>query len=234
MAILNNYKNNNEDFLKNIILISAIVILISGKLLFAQEVFVKGGFGFYHIYEENILTGREREIKLNPTPILSAQLDWDIGSNFFLGGEVGLRMKSGRIDYIGLDTSNNSKASYGYIDFYDYNFDIKAVLKYSVIKTPSIVVNPFFSSGLSVRFYDDFEPGPWNYNIVQIPPDGEMSPELDALIYNSGLFIEGGIECSYKSVLISIQYLFEFFNKQIYNVGDIKTGLLQVNVGYTF
>lgn len=227
-------KNYNENILKKIILISALIILLPEKLLFAQEVFVKGGVGFYNIYEENILAGREREIKLNPTPTISAGLSWDIGSNFFLGGEIGLRMKSGRVNYIGLDTSTNSKASYGYIDFYDYNFDIKALLKYSVIKTPSIVVSPFFSSGLSVRFYDDFEPGLWNYSIVQIPPDGEMSPEIDALINNSGLFIEGGIECSYKSMLISIQYLFEFFSDQFYNVGDIKTGLLQVNVGYRF
>ena len=220
--------------MKNIILISALILLLPEKLSFAQEVYIKGGVGFYNIYEENVLNGREREIKLNPTPILSAALDWDIGSNFFLGGEVGLRMKSGRIDYIGLDTSTNSKASYSYIDFYDYNFDIKALLKYSVIKTPTMVVNPFFSSGISVRFYDDFAPGPWNYGVVEIPPDGEMAPEIDALINNSGLFIEGGIECSYKSLLITIQYLFEFFNKQIYNVGDIKTGLFQVNVGYTF
>lgn len=220
--------------MKKIILISALIILLPEKLLFSQEVFVNGGVGFYNIYEENILAGREREIKLNPTPTLSVGLSWDIGSNFFLGGEVGLRMKSGRVDYIGLDTSTNLKASYGYIDFYDYNFDIKALLKYSVIKTPSIVVYPFFSSGISVRFYDDFKPGPWNYGVVEIPPDGEMPPEIDALINNSGLFIEGGIECSYKSVLISIQYLFEFFSDQIYNVGDIKTGLLQVNLGYRF
>jgi hypothetical protein len=195
-------------------------------------VFIKGGVGFYNIYEENILAGLEREIELNPTPTFSAGLNWDIGNNFLFCSELGLRMKSGRVDYIGLDTSTNSKASYSYIDFYDYNFDIKALLKYSVIKTPTIVVNPFFSSGISVRFYDDFTPGPWNYGVVEIPPDGEMAPELDALIYNSGVFIEGGIECSYKSVLITIQYLFEFFNKQIYNVGDIKSALFQINFGY--
>jgi hypothetical protein len=220
--------------LKKIILLSALIILLPEKLLFAQEVYLKGGLGFYNIYEENILTGREREIKLNPTPTISAGLSWDIGSNFFLGGEIGLRMKSGRVEYIGLDTSTNSKASYGFIDFYDYNFDIKALLKYNAIKTSDIVVKPYVSSGLSVRFYDDFEPGPRNYSIVQIPPDGEMPPEIDAIINNSGLFIEGGIECSYNSLLISIQYLFEFFSEQIYNVGDIKTGLLQVNVGYRF
>jgi hypothetical protein len=220
--------------LKKIILISALIILLPEKLLFAQEVYIKGGVGFYNIYEENILAGREREIKLNPTPTLSVGLSWDIGNDFLFGSELGLRMKSGRVNYIGLDTSTNSKASYGYIDFYDYNFDIKALLKYNAIKTSVIVVKPYVSSGLSVRFYDDFEPGTWNYSIVQIPPDGEMAPEIDALINNSGVFIEAGVECSYKSVLISIQYLFEFFSDQIYNVGDIKTGLLQVNVGYRF
>lgn len=220
--------------MKKIIIISVLIILLTDKLLFAQEVSIKGGVGFYNIYQENILAGREREIELNPTPTLSAGLCWDIGNNFLFCSELGLRMKSGRVDYIGLDTSTNSKASYGYIDFYDYNFDIKALLKYIAIKTSDIVVKPYVSSGISVRFYDHFEPGHWNYIIVQIPPDGEMSPEINTIINNSGIFIEGGIECSYKSVLISIQYLFEFFNKQIYNVGDIKTGLLQVNVGYRF
>lgn len=220
--------------MKNNFIIAILICLIIFDYSFAQEVFIKGGVGFYNIYEENVLNGREREIKLNPTPILSVGLNWDIGNNFLFGSELGLRMKSGRVDYIGMDTSTNSKASYGYIDFYDYNFDIKALLKYSVIKTPTIVVKPFFSSGISVRFYDDFKPGQWNYRIVQIPPDGEMSPEIDALINNSGLFIETGVECSYKFVLISIQYLLEFFSDQIYNVGDFKSSLFQINFGYKF
>lgn len=220
--------------MKKIILISALIILLPEKLSFAQEVYLKGGVGFYNIYEENILAGREREIKLNPTPTLSAGLSWDIGNNFLFGSELGLRMKSGRVDYIGIDTSTNSKASYGYKNLLNYNIDTKVLLKLQILKTSQISITPYFGSGISVKLYDDGKLNITDYSVVRIPPDGEMPPEIDAIINNSGLFIEGGIECSYNSLLISVQYLFEFFNYQIYNVGDIKTGLLQVNVGYRF
>lgn len=220
--------------MKNIILFFAIIFFLPEKLIFAQEVFIKGGIGFYNIYEENILTGREREIKLNPTPTLSAELDWDIGSNFFLGGEVGLRMKTGKVDYFGIDTATNSKAVYGYINLLNYNIDTKVLLKLQILKTSQISITPYFGSGISVKLYDDGKLNITDYSVVRIPPDGEMPPNIDAIINNSGLFVEGGIECRYKSVLISFQYLFEFFRYQIYNVGDIKTGLLQINVGYRF
>ncbi len=218
--------------MKYAILLYVLIVFFSGQLIIGQEISVKGGIGFYNIYEENLLAGRERKIELNPTPTLNVALDWNIGNEFMMGIEAGVRTKTGRVDYIGLDTSSNSKAIYGQINFYDYNFDIKTALKYKFIQTSNISFTPFFSSGISIKFYDDFKAGRRNYDIVEIPPDGEMPPEIDAIINNSGVFIETGLEVKYKSVLISIQYLIEFFKNQIYNVGDIKSTIIQIKIGY--
>jgi hypothetical protein len=190
--------------LKKIILLSALIILLPEKLSFAQEVSIKGGVGFYSIYDENILTGRERKISLEPTPIISFSLSWQLNDLIKLKWENSCRYKKVRADFYGLDTLENKLSIYAYTNYVFYNVDTKAVGQIKLIDLDGIKLSTNISAGISINISNemniDFDKA--NSTILLINPDGEMAPEL-TYINNTGMIFDAGLEIQYYKFLIS-------------------------------
>ncbi len=190
--------------MKKIILLSALIILLPEKLSFAQEVSIKGGVGFYSIYDENILTGRERKISLEPTPIISFSLSWQLNDLIKLKWENSCRYKKVRADFYGLDTLENKLSIYAYTNYVFYNVDTKAVGQIKLIDLDGIKLSTNISAGISINISNemniDFDKA--NSTILLINPDGEMAPEL-TYINNTGMIFDAGLEIQYYKFLIS-------------------------------
>lgn len=220
--------------MKNIILISAMVILLSGKLHFAQEVIIKGGVGFYNIYEENILAGRERKISMEPTPIISFSLNWQLNDLIKLKWENSFRFKKGRADFYGLDTLKNELSIYAYTNYIFYNVDTKAVGQIKLLDLDEIILSTNFSAGISINISNEMDINfdRTNSTIILVKPDGEMAPEL-TYINNTGIIFDAGLEIQYHKFLISASIGIELFNAFLYDVGENSALLTQINIGYT-
>lgn len=120
-----------------ILFLFIIILFISSNHSIPQTFEVKGGVGIYNVYDNKILIGRPREIKFNSSPFVSFLLDWKLGDDINLGWENRIRIKSGNIDFIGLDTITNTLATRFEEKFLYCYFDSKVTLSYSLnyIKT---------------------------------------------------------------------------------------------------
>ena len=219
--------------MKNIILISALIILLSGKLSFAQEVSIKGGVGFYNIYEENILTGRQRKITTEPTPIFSFSLNWNLNDIIKLKWENSFRYKKGRADFFGIDTIKNELSIYGHTNYNFYNVDSKAVGQIKLLDLNDFKCSANLGIGVSINIKNKIDFTTVNRKILLIKPDGEMAPEL-TYINNTGIICETGLEIQYHKFVISSNIGIELFNAFLYDIGENSSLLTQITIGCSF
>lgn len=210
---------------------------ISSNQSISQTFEVKSGIGIYNLYNNDILNDRPREVKLNPSPFVSFQLDWELSENIFLGWENRLRIKSGEITYLGLDTTINKIATRHKSARVFYNVDVKANLSYHYSIEQDFKITFSTSLGFSYEFLDN-SPRPPNYvpsnDIIPFPEDERMPPENESIFKRSGVIGGAGIKIMYKKIIWGVSSDFELYDTFLYNVGKPSYLYTTFFVGYRF
>ncbi|MDP2364145.1 MAG: hypothetical protein Q8M94_10290 [Ignavibacteria bacterium] len=221
-----------------ILFLFLIIFFVSSTKSFSQTFEIKGGVGVYNVYENDILTGRPREVKFNPSPFVSFILEWKLSENIYLGWENRLRIKSGSIDYIGMDTLNKKLATRFKSKTQFYYVDSKAVVSFKIEIDNNFFILPFLNTGVAFSFLDDSPRTEVDYSIirrvVEIPPDGTMSPENESIFKRSGFIGGGGIKVNHKCFIFGFCSDIEFFKTFLYNVGEPSYFYTTFFIGYRF
>jgi hypothetical protein len=220
---------------KIIFLVICLIIIGISVNVNAQDFSVKGGVGFYSFYKSNILTGREREITIDPTLITSVGLSWQLSDLFYLGWENSFRLKSPHVDFIGLDTTNNKIDTKYYVDFRFFNIDSKVIGKLEIAEFKDGKILIVAGTGLSLKLSYNSNYTTINKNVVVNLSDLMPPDVLDGNFFNnSGFITELGIEVKYLSLSCGMALLMELFKTDLYDVGDNKSILTQIIIGYNF
>lgn len=219
-----------------ILFLFIIILFISSNHSIPQTFEVKGGVGIYNVYDNKILIGRPREVKFNSSPFVSFLLDWKLGDDINLGWENRIRIKSGNIDFIGLDTITNTLATRFEEKFLYYYFDSKVTISYSLNYNKDFTICPILNAGISIKFLDDSPKSIIDYSrlhdVIEIPPDGTMPPEN--ISESSGIIIGPGIKIVYKNIVFGIITDIELFETFLYDVGEPSYLYTTLFVGYRF
>lgn len=208
------------------------MIVLSFSCTYGQHVFVKGGVGFYELYQNSILKGRDIKLNISPTPLIAVGLTWEISDEFELGCENVLRSKMFEADYYGIDTINNQSGIYGHKKIQFLNLDIKAIGRLKVFEASDFNLGLVIGSGVSIKLNSTSD---FNYvdpQIILIRDENSISPEVPTFTNNTGIIAEIGLNLRYKNFSFDIVQTMEFFRAYIYGVGDNKAFLTQFKIGY--
>jgi hypothetical protein len=214
--------------MKNMI---CVLMVISFSCTYGQNVFFKGGMGFYELYENSILKGRDIELSVNLTPLIAVGLIWKISDKFELGCENVLRSKKFRADYYGIDTTNNIRGIYGYEDIQFLNLDVKAIGRLKVFGASDFELGIAFGGGITIKVNSTYD---FNYvdPKILLVRDDSIPPEIPTFTNNSGVLAEIGIDFRYKNFSFDIFQTMEFYRAYLYGIGDNKAFITQFRIGY--
>ena len=196
----------------------------------AQDIFVKGGVGFYSLYDEKFHSG---EVKMSPTPIISAGLKWKFSDFFSLSWENSFRFKSVRADYIGIDTVSLKKGINSYREFSFFNLDVKVLGIFSLLGYENGNLFTFIGTGISIPLGKESEfhyadqqhvLSQQYYNRI---PTGESE-----FFFDGNILAEAGIGATYKNISLTLNFLTELFKVNFYDVGKTRSSLIQINIVY--
>jgi hypothetical protein len=214
------------------------VFFISSNQSASQTFEGKVGVGIYNVYENDILTGRGRNVKFYPSPFVSFLLDWKLSSNIFLGWENRIRIKSGEISHLGLDTIENKIAVRFKSKMIFYNFDVKAKLSYLHTLNQDFQIEPFICFGFSLELLDDSPRANIDYSrinhIIPFPADDKMPPENNNILKRSGFIGGAGIKILINELVMGLSSDVEFFRTFLYNVGEPSYIFTSFFIGYRF
>lgn len=220
-----------------ILFLFLIIFFISSNKSFSQTFEVKSGVGIYNVYNNDILTGRPRNVKFKPSPFVSFLLDWELSDNIFMGWENRIRIKSGEITYLGLDTTINKIATRHKSARVFYNADVKANLSYHYSIEQDFEITLSTSLGFSYEFLDN-SPRPPNYvpsnDVILFPEDERMPPENESIFKRSGFIGGACIKILYKKIICGVSSDFEFYDTFLYNVGEPSYLYTTFFIGYRF
>lgn len=220
--------------MKKIILFFALTILHPEKMVLAQEIFVKGGLGFYNIYQESVLQGKDISVDVKPTPLITLGLAWNVSNDLILSWENVIRSKKFKADYFGIDTTNDQRGIYGYEEIQFLNLDVKAIGRLKIFETSDFDLGLAIGSGISIKLNStsDFNYVEPKYMLVR--DESSITPEIPITTNNTGIIAEIGIDSRYKKFTFGIDLTMEFFRAYLYSIGDNKTLLTYFTLGYNF
>ena len=214
-----------------------LILFLSLIKSFSQTLEIKSGIGIYNLYDNDILTDRPREVKLNPSPFVSFLLDWKVSDDIYLGWENRLRIKSGEIISNGLDTTTNTITKRSKSDIFLTNLDLKFVSSFNLITEEKFSLKPHLSVGFSINLFESDPRDSWailNNNAILIYPDGEMAAENNDIFAYSGFIGELGIKLLYLNFTFGFSTTIEFYETFLYNVGKPSYLYTTFFVGYRF
>jgi len=220
-----------------ILFLFIIVCFISTNQSLSQTLEIKGGIGIHNVYDNDILTGRPREVKFNPSPFVSFLLDWKVSENIYLGWENRLRIKSDEIINYGLDTTTNTITKRSKSDVFLTNLDLKFISSFNLITEKKFSLIPHLSLGFSINLFEKDPRDFWallNDNAILIYPDGEMAAENNNIFAYSGFIGELGIKALYSNLTLGFSTTIEFYETFLYNVGKPSYLYTTFFVGYRF
>lgn len=226
MAILYNYKNNNEDFLKNIILVFTLIIFIPGHILFAQGIELKLGTAFYNTYDINNVHNPapyyyDAKYDINTGLIFSLSGYYPISEKFELVADLRLRNLNGIADsiYVGYSPVDSSKVYKGW-EFGFSNVDLIIKGRYLLYNNLSLKVLPFIGVGYSnnLSFDRTFKQD----KIALLPADYPIIYIEEASNNNTGFLVSVGFNIIYEFIMIEIGTDLMLYKTHIYEAGNFK------------
>jgi hypothetical protein len=218
-----------------ILFLFLIIFFVSSNKSFSQTFEVKGGVGFFSIYERNDIKYWEPftsnvEYTLNPGFVGGLGLYFDLGDEFSLGGQFRIRQKSGKVEKI--------KIGFSYVDSsevfagrkFDFlNLELILNFKKNFALNPDLLLTPYVGFGLS---YGAGETEYIEPNEYYFYPDNHPGIAEGPYFNNAGFLFDFGFEISYKSLFLGIGSGLELYELWLANAGNPKFLYINILLGY--
>ena len=212
--------------MKNIILISALIILLSGKLSFAQEVYIKGGVSFDKKTSEE-LNNYPIEVIYNPniSVIGEVDLNYSLINELILFNTLGIRIRTGDLEIPhGYDFNNT--LVYNTSNYHSLYIDLGLGIKYRFIIDQNIFVSPILGVLFRSRIVDEQT---YKKNSVPYPFTIESKEFKDNTF---GFVGEAGIQCEYNDLIFELSINPELYYSLLTKAGSYKLLSFNLFVGY--
>ena len=219
--------NNAENFLIVVLLVCTVV-----ENTEAQIISLKGGLGVYTLYENTFHTGK---VQMKPTPVVSVSLTWPLDKLFSLSWENSFRLKLVRADFIGIDSVSLNDDINFYREFDFFNFDSKVLGIFSLYNYDQGNLFAQFGTGISIPLSYKSNKQSINTNVVLRPEYFRMIPSGDSeFFFDGNLLTEIGIGAVYTNLSLSANLITELLNVNLYEVGRVRTSLIEISFLYNF
>ncbi|RPI63435.1 MAG: hypothetical protein EHM44_05060 [Ignavibacteriales bacterium] len=212
--------------MKKIILISALIILLSEKLLFPQEVFIKGGVSFDKKMDEE-LNNYPIEVIYNPNinVIGEVEINYSLMNELILFNTLGFRIRTGNLE-IPHGYDFNNALVYNTSNFHSIYIELGLGFKYKFIIEQNIIVSPILGVLFRSRIVDEHS---YKRNSVPYPFTIESKEFKDNTF---GFVGDAGIQCEYNDFIYEISINPEFYYSLLTRAGSYKHLSFNLFVGY--
>src|SRR5690554_1284920 len=173
---------------------------------FEKNNYIKAGIGFYSLYENNILKGRERNISFYPGFVFGFGFSWVINNSAYITWENSIRSKVYKVELIGLDTVMNKTAIRAITDIEFINIDSKILLKIILFQFEKFKILGIGGVGGSLNLNNNTDYTILNRNVILKDSDLK-DPETPEFFNNSGAIAEIGTEVKFESFSFTLTSL---------------------------
>jgi hypothetical protein len=198
----------------------------------SQDTYLKGGIGFYTLYESTFYFGK---ISISPTPIASVGLIWGLSDLFSLNWENSLRLKTVRSEYTGVDTTTLRSGINFYVNDIYFNIDSKVIGIFLISNYEKGKIFVLIGTGVSLSLIYESNLKFINRNVLLKPEYYEKREGRDVssvFFGNTGILTEVGVGTSYQNFSISTNLLIELFKAYLAYGEKISSSLVQINIIY--
>ena len=212
--------------MKNIVLISALIILLPGELSFAQEVYIKGGVSFDKKTGEE-LNNYPIEVLYNPniSVIGEVELNYSLMNELIGFNTLGFKIRTGDLE-IPHGYDFNNVLVYNTSNYHSIYIDLGLGFKYRFIINSNKSVLPILSVLFRSRIVDEHS---YKRNSVPYPFTIESKEFKDNTF---GFVGKAGIQCEFNDLIFEISINPEFYYSLITRAGSYKHLSFNLFVGY--